>query len=358
MSKEVGSDDGSQKLEKARALLSRAHEVFAAKTFRPHSLFRHGHAQTIGAYAWPRRFRFASESDEERLFEVAPGVRVLAHCRWQTDRKQHPTIVIWHGIEGSTSSNYMQAIAEKGARSGFNVIRVNFRNCGGTEHLTETIYHGGLSADLAAVVKELIEKDQLSSLLLVGFSLGGNLVLKLAGEYGDNPPPEILGVCAVSPSIDLSASADMILKRSNWLYHRDFVRRLKQRIRTNHKLYPERYDISGLDEVHTLREFDDRYTALAHGFADANDYYHRSSSLRLVDRIRIPSLIIHAEDDPFIPITSLRDPAVAGNPYILLLAPEQGGHVAFISADREADNDRFWAENRVVEFCKLASDAS
>ena len=353
---EAGLDDRSYKLEKAGALLSRAKENFAVKPFQPHRLFRGGHAQTIAAYAWPRRFRFASESDEERLFEVAPGVRVLAHCRWQTERDNHPTIVIWHGIEGSTSSNYMQATAEKGFRVGFNIIRVNFRNCGGTEHLTETIYHGGLSADLAAVVKELIEKDHISSMIVVGFSLGGNLVLKLAGEYGDNPPREILGVCAVSPSVDLSASADMILQRSNWLYHRDFVRRLKLRIRTNHKLYPNRYDISGLDEVHTLREFDDRYTSRAHGFADANDYYQRSSSLRVMDRIRIPTVIIHAEDDPFIPISPLQDPAVAGNPYILLLAPAQGGHVAFISADREEDSDRFWAENRVVEFCKLASE--
>jgi predicted alpha/beta-fold hydrolase len=341
----------------ARALLARAARVFAAKPFQSHRFFRTSHAQTIAAYAWPRRFRFASESDEERLFEVEPGVRVLAHCRWQTERDQHPTLVIWHGIEGSTSSNYMQAIAEKGSHAGFNVIRVNFRNCGGTEHLTNTIYHGGLSADLAAVVKELIERDHISRMLLVGFSLGGNLVLKLAGEYGANPPAEILGICAVSPSIDLTASADMILKRSNWLYHRDFVRRLKQRIRTNHKLYPESYDISALAEVHTLREFDDRYTSRAHGFADANDYYYRSSSLRVIDRITIPTLIIHAEDDPFIPITPLLDPAVTNNPYILLLAPPQGGHVAFVSADREKDSDRFWAENRVVEFCRLANDS-
>jgi predicted alpha/beta-fold hydrolase len=387
-----GSNRESHKLEKARALLTRARQLFANKSFKPHSLFTGGHAQTIAAYAWPRRFRFASERDEERLFEVAAGVKVLAHCRWQADAKASPTIVAWHGIEGSTGSNYMQATAEKGFRAGFNVIRVNFRNCGGTEHLTSTIYHGGLSADLAAVVKELLEKDRVSRMLLVGFSLGGNLVLKLAGEFGDNPPAEILGVCAVSPSVDLTASADMILKRSNWIYHRDFVRRLKQRIRTNHKLYPEVYDISGLRDVRTLREFDDRFTSRAHGFADANDYYYRSSSLRVIDRIRIPTLVIHAEDDPFIPFAPLRDPAVANNPYILLLAPRQGGHVAFISArtsitsakpsvernpavadavNNEADRDsslithdsslpgedRFWAENRVIEFCRLATHA-
>ncbi len=206
------------------------------------------------------------------------------------------------------------------------------------------------------MVKELIEKDQISTMVLVGFSLGGNLVLKLAGEYGAEAPPEILGVCAVSPSVDLTASAELILKRSNWIYQQDFVRRLKNRIRTKQKLYPELYDISGLPKVRTVRQFDELFTAPAHGFANADDYYYRSSSLRVIDQIRIPTLIIHAEDDPFIPIAPLRDPAVANNPHVLLLATENGGHVAFISANPNGE-DRFWAENRVVEFCKLAADS-
>lgn len=342
----------------ARTFLTRVAEAFAGKPFKPHPLFRNGHAQTIAAYFWPRRFRFVSEADEERLFEVAPGVKVLAHCRWQANRNDHLTLVAWHGIEGSTGSNYMRATAEKGFRAGFNIIRVNFRNCGGTEHLASTIYHGGLSADLGAVAKELIEKDQISRMVVVGFSLGGNLILKLAGEYGDAPPKEVLAICAVSPSVDLSTSADMIMERRNWIYHQDFVRRLKQRIRTNHKLYPEIYDISGLNEAHTIKEFDDRFTARAHGFADADDYYNRSSSLRVIDRIRIPTLIIHAEDDPFIPFGPLLDEAVSNNPHVLLFGPKQGGHVAFISADREDGEDRFWAENRVIEFCKIANELS
>jgi len=341
---------------KARTFLERVSRSFARKSFKSHRLFQHGHAQTLAAYAWPRGFRFHSEADEERYFDVAPGVKVLAHCRWQANRLEHPTIVAWHGIEGSSASVYMLATAQKSFRAGFNVVRVNFRNCGGTEHLTPTLYHGGLSEDLRAVVMELLEQDRISRMLLVGFSLGGNLVLKLAGEFGDNPPKQILGVCAVSPSIDLTASADLILKRSNWIYQQDFVRRLKKRMRTKHRLYPDLYDISGLREVRTLREFDDRFTAPANGFVDAEDYYFRASSLRVAAKIRIPTLVIHAEDDPFIPITPLRDPAIADNPYILLLAPKHGGHVAFISADKGDDPDRFWAENRVIEFCKLATE--
>jgi predicted alpha/beta-fold hydrolase len=337
----------------ARKFLSDVARTFASKSFKPHPVFTNGHAQTLAGYAWPRRFRLRSATDQERLFEVATEVKVLAHCRWQNNPTEHPTVVLWHGIEGSTSSIYMLGTAHKAFRAGFNVVRVNLRNCGGTEHLTPTLYHGGLSEDLGAVVNELIESDGLSRLFLLGFSLGGNLVLKLAGEYGDDPPPEMLGVCAVSPSVDLSASVDSINQSSNWIFHQDFLRRLRNRIYTKKRLYPDLYDTSEIQLVRTIRDFDDRFTAVAHGFANAEDYYQKASSIHLIDRIRIPTLIIHAEDDPFIPLTPLLQASVSDNPYILLVTTERGGHVAFVA--EEPDNeDRFWAENRVVEFCRLA----
>lgn len=366
----------NQPVERVGAFLKRVAQLFEAKAFRPHRMFRGGHAQTLAAFAWPRRNKFKLVRDQERLFQTAPDVKVLAHCRWQPNPKEHPTVIIWHGIEGSSESTYMLSTAQKSFSAGFNVIRMNLRTCGGTEHLTSTIYHGGLTDDLSAVVSELIEQDRLPRLFLVGYSLGGNLVLKLAGEYADDPPKEVLAVCAVSPSIDLQASAQLILKPSNWLYQQDFVRRLKHRLRVKHKLFPEQYDITGLSSVKTLREFDDRYTSRAHGFEGVDDYYYRASSIRVTDRIRIPTVIIHAEDDPFIPFAPMLDPAVANNPYILVVAPKQGGHVAFLSAKPRSFNhsssdtprselstqhsalgeDRFWAENRVVEFCRLAEE--
>jgi predicted alpha/beta-fold hydrolase len=354
---EVALEDSTTKLEKTRAFLSRVKTVFLDHPFRPHPWFIGGHAQTLAAYAWPRAHRFRAVKDEERLFDTAPDVKVLAHCRWQPNHTEHPTVILWHGIEGSSASTYMFGTAEKAFAAGFNVIRMNLRTCGGTDHLTSSIYHGGLTDDLREVVRQLIKDDGLKRLFLVGFSLGGNMVLKLAGEYGRECPDEVLAVIAISPSIDLSASAELIVKRSNWLYHRDFVYRLKKRMRTKHKLFPDHYDISELGSVRTLREFDNQFTSKAHGFAGAEDYYYRASSIRVIEQIQVPTLIIHAQDDPFIPYQPMLDPAVTNNPYILLVDPERGGHVAFLSASAGEDPDVFWAENRLIEFARLANEA-
>jgi len=332
-----------------RSLLEQLVTKITSNPFVPHRLLKQGDAQTIGAYLWPRRFRLADNTrDEERLFQVEPGSQILAHCRWQVKPKEHPTLVMWHGMEGSTGSAYMLTTADKAFRAGFNVVRVNFRNCGGTEHLSPTLYHGGLSGDLRVVIAELIEQDHLSQLFIAGFSLGGNMVLKLAGEYGEDPPPELRAVCAISPSIDLRASTNLMAQRRNWIYDQDFLRRLKNRIKVKEKLFPDLYDSTRLKGIRTMEQFDNNYVAPAFGFADANDYYAKASSLPYISRIRVPTLIIHAEDDPFIPFEPMRDPSIAANPYVLLLATERGGHVAFVSDN--AGEDRFWAESRLVEF--------
>lgn len=342
-------------VKRVASFLSEASHLFRVKPFRAHPIFSGRHAQTLGAYAWPRRRRLSrtAKNDEVRYFQVDSEVQVLAQCRWQSDREKHPTMVIWHGMEGSTSSVYMWSTADKAYRGGFNVVRVNFRNCGGTEHLTPTLYHGGLTHDLRFVLDELILKDGLQRIFPVGFSLGGNMVLKLAGEYGENVPPEIVAMCAISPSVDLQASTERMQENSNWLYHKQFVLSLKRRMQLKHQLFPNLYDLSKLDQVKTIREFDERFTSKANGFEDANDYYFKASSIRVVDKIRIPTLIIHAIDDPFIPYEPMRQESFTQNPYILLIATERGGHVAFISAD-DTNEDRFWAENRIVEFCQLA----
>ncbi|HEX8635233.1 MAG TPA: alpha/beta fold hydrolase [Pyrinomonadaceae bacterium] len=327
--------------------------ALAAKPFTPHPLFKSGHAQTLAAFMWPRRRRLRElRSDEARLFEVEPGVRVLVHCRWQAERRAHPTLLLVHGLEGSSESIYMLSTALKAHRAGFNVLRLNIRTCGDTLHLTPTLYNSGMSQDLRALVGELIERDELPDVFIGGFSLGGNMSLKLAGEYGASFPRELKGVCVVSASVELAASAVAIEQRSNWVYQRRFIRSLKRRMRQAAALYPERYDASRLALVRTLRQFDELYTAPHGGFRDAADYYARSSALPLIPRIQVPTLIIHAEDDPFIPFDSLRHPSVGANPNVILLAPRHGGHVGFVADGLLTGEDRFWAENRLIEFCK------
>src|SRR6266480_6586585 len=159
------------------------HEL-KSQDFVPHRVFQSGDTQTLAAYLWPLRPR-DRVGDEERFFHVEPDSQVLARFRWQPDRTEHPTLVMWHGMEGSTASAYMVSTADKAFRAGFNVVRVNCRNCGGTEHLSPTLYHGGLTDDLRVVIDALVKTDRLSRVFVAGFSLGGNMVLKLAGEYGD-----------------------------------------------------------------------------------------------------------------------------------------------------------------------------
>jgi len=337
------------------SLLAKVAAEFANKPFIPARYLTHGDIQTLGAYFWPARLRLQdTTNDEERFFEVEAGSQVLARCRWQPDRTQHPTLVMWHGLEGSATSAYMLSTADKAFARGFNVVRMNVRNCGGTEHLTPTLYHGGLTTDLRVVIEQLIVNDGLSRIVIAGFSLGGNMVLKLAGEYGDSPPPEIKAIGAVSPSIDLSAGRDFLNLRRNLVYQKNFLLYLKRRLRRKERLYPGSYDVAGLNRVRSIEQFDDRFVAPAFGFDGVDDYYRKASSRPYIGRIRIPTLIIHAKDDPFIPFEPLTDPSIEANPFVLVMATEKGGHVAFVSADLD-DEDRFWAENRLVDFCEIVA---
>lgn len=320
--------------------------------FIPHPALKNPHAQTIAGTMIRRRFKSLDARTESRFFDTQPGVRVLAHCSWQEERTSRPTVVIAHGMEGSTESRYMLGTAEKALGAGFNAVRVNYRNCGGTEHLTPTLYHAGLTEDLRQIIDELIQHDGLHEIYLIGFSLGGNMVLKLGGEYGSSTPAAVRGVVGVSPSIDLAACADAIEMRKNVIYKMRFVKSLRDRMARKAKLFPGRYDASLLRGIRTIRQFDDAYVAPHCGFRDSADYYERASALRVIDRISVPTLIIHAKDDPIIPFAPIERPEVEANPNVVVLAPEQGGHVGFISGNAEGER-RFWSEIKAVEFVTL-----
>ena len=326
-----------------------------ATPFVPHPAIKGAHAQTLMAFFIRRSTEFLSRNTEPRFFDLAPGVRVLGHCSWQAERHTRPTLLLVHGLEGSADSAYMLGTAEKALAAGFNVIRLNVRSCGGTIDLTPTLYHAGLTDDLHRIIEELSGTDGLDQLYVAGFSLGGNMALKLAGEYGSGAPKALRGVVAVSPSIHLPSCADAIEMRSNLIYRMSFIMSLRRSMREKARLYPERYDESRLRGIWSIREFDDVYTAPHSGFRDVADYYERASSLPYIKDVALPVMIVHSQDDPFIPFAPFTSEEITSNPNVTLLAPEHGGHCGFISARPEGD-DRFWAERKIVDFVKTISE--
>lgn len=301
---------------------------------------------TLAGAIWPRPAPRLPAA-EERLFEAEPGTKLLAKCHWQVDRDR-PTLVLVHGLEGSSDSSYMRGIAAKAFVSGFNVVRVNQRNCGGTDHLTPTVYNSGLSGDYRAILYELIDRDSLRAIFFAGYSMGGNLVLKMAGELGAAAPAELMGVCGVCPTIEIAVCVDAIERPANRLYQLNFVRLLKARMRRKAILFSGRFDLSKLHAVRTIREFDELITAPNSGYRGAADYYERASAARRVGEISVPSLILTAQDDPIVPYALFASSGIASNSHITFEAPEHGGHCSFIS--RWAGWERYWAEARVVEF--------
>ena len=316
--------------------------------FVPRWGLRHGHVMTV--YAWARQRPVpALPVPEARLIRVTDDTQVLAHCYWQPDRATRPTVLVLHGLEGSSAVHYMRGVADKAWRRGWNAVLLNQRNCGGTEHLTPGLYHSGLTHDPREVIRSLATTDGLRDFGVVGYSLGGNLAIKLAGELGVGDDLPVRAVAAVCPTIDLDRCVRAIERRVNLPYHFNFVRNLRGRMRRKALAWPGAFDLSRLEKIWTIRTFDDVYTAPHHGFGDAANYYHQASAMRVVDRIAVPALIIAAEDDPFVPPSQFSEPAVRDNPHVHVQVGRFGGHCGFVGK-AAAESDGYWAEARAVDF--------
>ena len=322
--------------------------------FEPHALLRNGHAMTIAAAFVLRKFELPPA--EDRLFQVDPESRILGRCHWQPGkRRDSPVMVILHGLEGSSESNYVWGIAEKAFRRGFHAVRLNQRNCGGTETLTPTLYNSGMSGDYRAVLEELSNGDGFEQIFFAGYSMGGNLMTKMAGEFAEAAPKALRGVCVVCPAMDLGACADALQRRDNFFYQRHFVKGLMARYARKAELYPERYPKNGFGPVRSVREFDDKITAPQFGYRDAQDYYDAVGAKKVVAQVRVPMLMITAQDDPFVPYELFMRANPGRNPAIRLVTPENGGHCGFIS--NRSGAERFWAEQRIVQFCDVIQRA-
>ena len=315
-----------------------------------------GHRQTLAGNYWPRRPLLLEPEAEVVEVDPADGSRVLCHCHWQPQlvRAGRLTLVLVHGLEGSSDSQYIRGITGLAWARGWNVIRMNMRNCGGTESWSPTLYHSGLSADVAAVLQHFAGRYSLQRVAMAGYSMGGNLVLKLAGELGAQPPAWLRAAVAVSPAADLAPSADALHEPGNRLYEWHFLRRLARSFQAKVRLFPQRYAGVQLGPVHSIRDFDQEITARFSGFTGADDYYARSSAARLVEQVSLPTLVLHADDDPFIRLTAETAARMNANPHITLVGTASGGHCAFLAAGPE----RHWAEGTLIRYLAATAEGA
>jgi predicted alpha/beta-fold hydrolase len=322
--------------------------------FQPRRGLSNGHLQTIVGNYLPRPpFRVPGVAETVEV-DAADGSLVLCHCHWQAEqvRARRLTLVLVHGLEGSSESRYIQGITARAWGAGCNVIRMNMRNCGGTDALTPTLYHSGLSGDVGTVVRHYSQQFALEKVALAGYSMGGNLVLKLAGEWGNQPP--LCAVAAVCPAIDLAPGADALHEPLNRMYEWNFLRGLRARYARKRKLFPANYaPAEEIGPIRSIRQFDHKIVSRYCGFRDADDYYYRAASARVVDRIAVPTFILHAQDDPFIRLLPETRAKVLANPNITFVETRHGGHCAYLSID--PGNDIHWAEAAVIRFLKSAT---
>lgn len=324
--------------------------------FEPHRWLVGGHRMTIAAYLAERVRGSRPRHETRRIFHVDDATKVLGVCSWRDDRHTAPTLVLAHGLTGDADAVYMRLVAHKAFAAGFNVVRLNTRNCGGTEGWTPELYHTGLTEDLRAVVEELISQDGLQRIYLGGFSMGANMVLKLAGEWGADTPAQVRGLAAISPPIQLAQASKAINTGFvNGLYQRNFLASLTSLVESKSTDHPGRYDAGSIAGIRSLRDYDDRFIAPNFGFADADDYYAQASSGPWLEHIRIPALVVHARDDSLIPFEPFEGWIAKRPDNVLFLTPRRGGHVGFIGRRPAVgaswrDTDRHWAENRIVQW--------
>jgi uncharacterized protein len=329
--------------------------------FVPRRFLLGGHIQTIAGNFLPRKYSLPAAEKIYVEVDAATGSQVLCVCHWQPEeiRSRRLTVVLVHGLEGSSDSQYVLGNSARAWEAGCNVVRMNMRNCGGTDHLSPTLYHSGLSGDVEAVVQHVIRQHGLTAIALIGYSMGGNLVFKLAGERGRSIP-QLKAVVGVSPAMDLAACARELHRPWNRAYEWKFLRGLKNRYRRKVGLFPHIYSLDRLRDIGSLWDFDDRITAFYSGFESAEDYYYRAASTRVAKGIAVPTLAIHSVDDPFIRMLPETRDILLANPNVTLVETKQGGHCAFLAAAQGYDG--YWAERALLAFlmqtCQVESAAT
>lgn len=315
--------------------------LIVQSSYQPPPLLRNAQLQTV----LPTLFRRVRGFRYERERLTLPDGDFL-DLDWSR-KGSEKVVIICHGLESSSSEPYMRGMVRAFNRRGWDAVAVNFRSCSGEPNLRLRSYHSGATDDLDAVVRHILTAGKCRSLAVVGFSLGGNLVLKYIGENGSGLHPEIVASAAVSVPCDLESSADLLAENTNRFYMRRFIRKLNAKMVYKVKFPEAPFRLEDFDKVKDFRQFDDLYTGPVHGFKDAVDYWTHCSSRQFLPSIRRPTLLISAQDDPFLSDACYPGKEAQESEFFTLDAPEYGGHVGFISFNHGGE---YWHETRVADF--------
>jgi uncharacterized protein len=308
--------------------------------YKARALFKNGHFSTI--YSAKLRPIPKVAQERERLF-LEDGDFIDIDWSFST-KKSHKVAVLLHGLEGDAQRVYMKGQAKTLVENGWDVSAMNHRGCSGEENKLYRSYNSGRTEDVAALINHIMEQDRYVEIALVGFSLGGNLVLKYLGERND-VPRQITKAVSVSAPLDLRGSLEQLIKFENFVYNFTFVKDLKGKYKRKMKHFPEIMSPEEYKKVKTLLDFDNLYTAPAHGFKDAYDYYKKSSSLQFLHNIKIPALILNARNDSFLSEKCYPFELAEKHQNIYLESPRHGGHVGF-----HVTNKRYYSEKRALDF--------
>jgi uncharacterized protein len=307
-------------------------------SYQPGWLFRNAQAATTLPTLLRRVKGVALERER---FETSDGDFIDLDCWWQGSAS---TVVLCHGLEGNAHRQYMLGMVRAFGSRGWNVVGYNFRGCSGEPNLKTYSYHSGATDDLHQVLAHVHRQDRPVQ-ALVGFSLGGNLILKYLGEDPGAVLPSIGAAVTFSVPVDLAETTQLMQQAGNWAYNRRFLRKLSAKIRQKAAMFPGEIDISLLSGVKSLRDFDDAYTAPLSGFIDADDYYRQCSANQFLPDIRVPSLLVSALNDPFLGTNCYPFETAKASEFLSLETPAHGGHVGFRLA-----GGQYWSEKRAVEF--------
>jgi predicted alpha/beta-fold hydrolase len=279
-------------------------------------------------------------------------------ARTTTQPNPRPVLIVLHGLAGCADADNVIATAAKGYALGFDIVRVDLRNTQANDTPSLGVGHAGRSEDLRATIRHIEEQVPGAPITVIAFSMGGNITLKALGEYGQMPPKDLRAAATISVPIDLDRACTAIdERRENWIYRRYFLKRLKSRYLNARQQRPDLFHAIDVENIQGIRDWDNAVVAPLGGFADAENYYTINSSLKVLGNIRVPTLLVQAQDDPFIPFESFQTPAILGNNFVCLLAPRQGGHVGFYTTMKlDSEPDRYWAENRALAFCAKSVD--